>query len=347
MPKFYERINELNSNLYQMRDYIVLKLCLDNVLSLNANIGYRYNSYINVKQDTIKTVDEFKGLWYEGFKKEVLASQAIPEEKRHNKHNFCLRLLKAFKEDIGVRQYVEFYLERSFLKNYLEYSRVKPPLNEILWIGDNSNILGIPIVPILRNGNWENDKSEVRKLNCEYWSIGHVLKSGLVYPFENKTEHFYSVDEYLDFFKIFVNSQSSVSMYENKIAAKYCEFVKQKDFDAQKLIPLLIPQFRYGGTEKKHKYRIDFMIVNPFTQKKYAIEISPYSTHNKKQQFIRDSEKINSFVAKYDMTFLEFTDNHLKSINSLFDCISIYLQPEKLSKVLYETSIRELLNINL
>jgi hypothetical protein len=82
--------------------------------------------------------------------------------------------LDVFKNNQVVRKYVELYLERSFLKNYHEYSRVKPIIDEILWIGDNSRTLGIPITPTFYNGKWNNDKSEVRKLDCDNWYACYI-----------------------------------------------------------------------------------------------------------------------------------------------------------------------------
>lgn len=345
MNKYYKRINEIDKILNSLGDYVFRSLGLKNVLSLNANIGYRYDRYLNVRQATINSVDEFKSLWYAGLKNEIIFKPL--RKQTSEKYNFCLSLLEALKKDFSVFQYVELYLERSFLKNYREYSRVKPILSEILWIGDNSNVVGLPITPRFQNYNWENDKSEVRKAAYEYWTIGHILRSGLVYPYKDKQILFSSVINYLNFFVDFIKSQSSNSIYENQIAEMYHQYVLQHDFNTQIQIPLLIPQFRYGGLDKNHKYRVDFMIINPFTQKKYGIEISPYSTHKEKNQYIRDAEKMNCFVSKYDMCFLEFTDKNLADIESVFNEISKYLCPNKLDKVLYETSIRELLSIEI
>jgi hypothetical protein len=82
MKVFEKRISELSNDLFQIQDYVISRLSLDNLYSLNANIGYRYNHYHNVRQATIKTVDEFKSLWYQGFIKELNESKAIPEEKK-------------------------------------------------------------------------------------------------------------------------------------------------------------------------------------------------------------------------------------------------------------------------
>jgi hypothetical protein len=43
----------------------------------------------------------------------------------------------------------------------------------------------------------------------------------------------------------------------------------------------MIPQFRYGGLENKHMYRLDFTIIDPYTLAKIGIEISPWESHGK------------------------------------------------------------------
>ena len=43
--------------------------------------------------------------------------------------------------------------------------------------------------------------------------------------------------------------------------------------------PFLIPELRYAGLEAKHKYRLDFTILNPHMMTFVGFEISPASTH--------------------------------------------------------------------
>ena len=43
-------------------------------------------------------------------------------------------------------------------------------------------------------------------------------------------------------------------------------------------VPLLIPEYRYEGRLPKHKYRLDFTIINPDTMDKVGFELSPWST---------------------------------------------------------------------
>lgn len=60
---------------------------------------------------------------------------------------------------------------------------MKPlPSQAAFWIGEKNADYGLLITPRFRDGDWENDKSEIRKLKSDYFTVGHVLESGLVVP---------------------------------------------------------------------------------------------------------------------------------------------------------------------
>ena len=96
-------------------------------------------------------------------------------------------------------------------------------------------------------GNWDNDKSEIRRFKKNYWTIGHILKTGLVIPFEDDTIEFPDVEAYLTFFKN-VLVRASGSTHEREIAQRYCDYVRASK--RPEGVPLLIPEFRYGGLEE-------------------------------------------------------------------------------------------------
>jgi len=111
-----------------------------------------------------------------------------------------------------------------------------------------------------------------------YWTIGHILATGLVVDGDPVPMSFANVDEYLNFFqKVLVRPSGSV--YERQIAKLYAEYVKVQDKPEE--VPLLFPELRYNGKAKKHKYRLDFCIINPVTLNKVGTELSPWSTHGK------------------------------------------------------------------
>ena len=76
---------------------------------------------------------------------------------------------------------------------------------------------------------------------------------------------FADVDAYLDFFEN-VLVRHSKSKYQIEIAERYCVYVRKA---AEPLaVPLLIPELRYEGKAIKHKYRLDFAVIDPITMQK-------------------------------------------------------------------------------
>jgi hypothetical protein len=89
----------------------------------------------------------------------------------------------------------------------------------------------------------------------------------------------------------------------------------------------LIPEFRYEGKEREHRYRLDFCIIDPFTMQKVGYELSPWSTHGylsklkgltqkeindmAKDNFEREMTKHRSFFSKDGIYALIYTDTQL------------------------------------
>lgn len=57
----------------------------------------------------------------------------------------------------------------------------------------------------------------------------------------------------------------------------YCDFVRNAKKPED--VPLLIPEFRYGGQAAKHEYRLDFCVIDADSMDKIGFELSPWSTH--------------------------------------------------------------------
>ena len=102
------------------------------------------------------------------------------------------------------------------------------------------------------------------------------METGLVIPGKDKTMTFTDVDAYLDFFEN-VLVRHSKSPYQIKLAERYSVYVRASSNPAA--VPLLIPELRYEGRAVKHKYRLDFCVVDPVTMQKTGFELSPWSTH--------------------------------------------------------------------
>jgi hypothetical protein len=233
------------------------------------------------------------------------------------------------------------FLKRSYLKHFDELSRVRPDLSDAeIWIGQNKADYGLLITPRFRKGVWQNDRSEIRHFPRLYWTIGHVLESGLVVNGDPDKIEFPTVKAYLTFFKNTL-VRASGSPYEKEIARRYIKFVLAASNPEK--VPLLIPEYRYEGSAAKHKYRLDFCIIDPYSMRKVGYELSPWSTHGylhkiggltqakinemAKDNFEKEMHKHRSFFKKHDIYALIYTDKQLADIDALFKDMEQYLNP--------------------
>jgi hypothetical protein len=358
MEQQYSRIEELDQKIRSLRNSVLRATEFDTVNVLNVYISGKLQDYLDVLHRTYKNSDEFIATWFRGFGEDIKSIMLIEKDQRKEKDLRRLRLFDAMKLNRDVVDFVKYTLERSFLRKNEKYSRNKPPESDILWIGDNSRIFGIgifiqadryPIYDGIRftgkyRIKWSNDRSETFKLAANYWTIGHILRSGMIDYNNSQIIYFKTVKEYLDFFLDFVIRQSSYSDFETQIAKCYCEYAEKSNDPLE--LPLLIPQFRYGGLEHKHKYRLDFMIIDPFTHTKYGIEISPFSTHGQKDVYQHDIDKQNDFVNKYNIVPIKYADHHLQDVKSLFlECIVPYLSPKDMNETSANDAIADLLSL--
>jgi hypothetical protein len=115
-------------------------------------------------------------------------------------------------------------------------------------------------------------------------------------------------------------------------------------------VPLLIPEFRYDGRLPKHKYRLDFRLIDADTMDKVGFEFSPWPTHGlltgtkgKTQKEINDEAQANfenemkkhkNFFKKHGVFALIYTDSDLADPDAVFADIKTYLEPRKPAKQL-------------
>jgi hypothetical protein len=302
---------------------------------LNATIGSKTDYFFDLKTDRIYSHDEFVIRWLQGLKAEVNATYVTPSM------SWVYSQLKAHK---SFQQYVTLFLKRSYLKHYEALSRKRPDTADAaIWIGQTNANYGLLVTPKFRDGQWVNDKSEIRNFVKPYWTIGHVLETGLVIPGKkDKIFKFSDLDQYLMFFTDTL-VRNSGSQYEYAIAEHYSEFVRSQP--DPNVVPLLIPEFRYEGLAKKHVYRLDFVVINPYTMEKVGFEFSPWSTHGylaktaglTQQQinqmaldnFEKEMKKHREFFKKHKIYCLIYTDGALKDTKKLFqEEIRAYLYPE-------------------
>lgn len=305
-----------------------------NEQSLNAKIGSKNDEFFDLKNEVIHSHDEFINKWLQGLKARITTVHSPAHQWIYD---------SAKKHDV-FKKYLLLFLKRSYLKHFEELSKNRPkPSNSEIWIGQTNANYGLLVTPRFKNGKWENDESEIRAFKQGYWTIGHVMETGLVIPGKDKRFEFSDIEQYLLFFTDTL-VRNSGSKYEYELAEYYSEYVRSNDSPLD--VPLMIPEFRYRGLEKKHKYRLDFLIINPYTLDKVGFELSPWSTHGylsktkgltqkeinemAKDNFEKEMRKHRSFFRKYDVFTLIYTDESLKDCKNLFEQeIVQHLEPEK------------------
>jgi hypothetical protein len=331
-------IKQIKEDLEEMLPKVLSETGIASQQSLNAMIGGKAATFIDLKDEVITSQEQYISLYLQGFEKAMQVdgwtAGGASFSSTTLQENYA-----TLKSSPAAQEYFMLFLKRSFLKHYDELARKRPTVGDAeIWIGQNNSDYGILVSPRYRDGGWENDKSEIRHFPELYWTIGHVLRTGLVVQDDDKPMRFDDVEAYLDFFrKVLV--RPSGSKYEREIAAHYCDYVLSQE-DPRK-VPLLIPEFRYRGKEKAHKYRLDFCIINPITLDKVGVELSPWSTHgkltgtkNKTQKeineealanFEKEMDKHRAYFQKHDVFTLIYTDKHLADTSKIFDEMSEYL----------------------
>lgn len=140
----------------QLRDILentLLEVDRDDELSLNAYIGSKAGDFMDLKNEVIKTPDEYIVKWIQGLEKGL---------SEGNQGRF-IKIYEHLKDEKNVffKQYVELFLRRSFLKRYEEFSKKRPRDNEAeIWYGDNNADYGLLITPRFVNGKMTNLKLE-------------------------------------------------------------------------------------------------------------------------------------------------------------------------------------------
>lgn len=321
----------------ELRDILpkVLKVTgAKNEQSLNATIGSKNDEFFDLKNEVIRSHDEFINKWLQGLKAQI-------NKQKSPAHQWIYDSAKQHK---AFKRYLLLFLKRSYLKHFDELSKKRPkPEDSEIWIGQTNANYGLLVTPRFKNGKWENDKSEIRTFKHGYWTIGHVMETGLVVPGKGKRFAFGDIDQFLLFLTDTL-VRNSGSKYEYELAEEYSKYVQASSRPLD--VPLMIPEFRYLGLEKKHAYRLDFLIINPFTLDKVGFELSPWSSHgylhktkkltqkaiNKMAQdnFEKEMRKHRDYFRKHNVFTLIYTDKMLGNCKRLFKSeIVQHLEPEK------------------
>lgn len=323
----------------------------------NGRFGGKNNTYVDSVRTQFLDFDDFYAQWikglvdkYEEDKKYQINTYGRTYEEKASFVN--LRLLK----DPEIESLVRIFLERNFYKKLNERTRSKP--NESLWSiwFGYKLIYGLIIAPVKRNDIWTNDRSEIRKAEYSYWTVGHVLKEGLIDPELDEPIKFKTLDELCLFYQS-VLKRISNSTYEQKFSDLYIEYLKSSPNPEEE--PFLIPEVRYDGLTRDHVHRLDFTILNPYTFEFTGIEISPTSTHLTvkrlkeeeqkinialKKQWEKEVGKRNDYFSKFGITTLTFTDSHLIDLNACFEGVKKCLSARPTEKVVLKEQMNRLKN---
>lgn len=340
---------QLTSEMKELQPKVLKMYCLErkenlSISSLHGTIGGKNNTYVNSITMQFSNPNEFKAKWIRGFRFYV--------ENRYSP-------LKKLMKNNSFREYTLMFLERNFYRNLVERTRVKPNENLwSIWFGSGKFFWGLAIAPVFREKVWTNDVSEIRRADYMYWTIGHVLSTGLIDPENNELIKFNRPVELLQFYSSILKRVSN-SNYEKEIFKLYVEYLKVSDNILSE--PFLIPEFRYEGLEIEHKYRLDFTILNSHTMELIGFELSPHSTHmavskikDKKQvqvnaelseKWNKEMQKRNDYFEQFGITTVTFSDDNLSDINKCFKKMKNYLSARPDEPINLADEIEELKHI--
>lgn len=349
-------IKEMGDELKTLRPLVLKETNIANEHSLHGMIGHKNEYFIDVRNEIIYSEDQYVTMWLDGLNNYI---KKMPKPFR-NSGNSKYRIYQLIKKYESYRDYLYLFLKRTYLRNYEAFSKVKPKIEESeIWIGQTNADYGILITPRFNGNNWENDKSEIRHFKKKYWSIGHILTTGLVIPYSKDSISFKTIPEYLNFFKNVI-VRNSGSKYELEIATKYSDFVLNHQTPEE--IPLLIPEYRYGGLIKKHIHRLDFTIIESQNLNKFGFELSPWSSHGrltgikKKTQkvinqeasknFEKEISKLRDYFKKFNIYTLIYSDHSLKDMEEVFKDMKKYLEPSLVKNQIKFHVYEEILSSN-
>jgi hypothetical protein len=195
----------------------------------------------------------------------------------------------------------------------------------------------------------------MRRAPYVYWTVGHVLQTGLASPDEDQPLTFASVEDLLKFYRYFLKKVSN-SKYEKGIADRYMAYLRAStDIFSE---PFLLPEFRYAGLNGKHEHRLDYTVFNGHTMHLTGFELSPYSTHgaikkvkDKTQKAIneegaarweKEMKKRNDYFRSYSIPVVTFTDSSLADLDECFQVMSGYLAAREPHEIRLEEALNGL-----
>lgn len=354
----FELDESLTAQLEETRDEVLARVALiekarrRNVHSFHGLIGGKNNTYVDSVRTKFTAPDDFKARWLRGLRKAAEAAKVFDR-----KATPCM-IVRMLRDDL-IREYTLAFLERNFYRNLNERTRDKPDESLWrLWFGDNKMTWGLIIAPRYKDGEWENDVSEIRRATYKYWTVGHILQTGLIDPTTDEPIMFDSSKAFRIFYKSILRRVSN-SQYEKAIADRYCRYLRESENNLDE--PFLIPELR-PSLDEKHEHRLDFAILNAHTMELVGFELSPHSTHgelsgsSKKTQkeinaqlckrWEKEMNKRNDYFSQFDITTITFTDNKLRDMDACFEAMKQYLAMRADEPVYYDEELLALLALD-
>lgn len=345
--ELYKQLPLAFNTYYELRQkhYYEQPITKGSLMGFHSIIGSHNDTYADCVNNKFTNFEDFIEKWENGLY--IRYQKALEYSPKMCGIFFLITL---FQNEI-IQKYIYTFLERNYYRNYTERIRQKPAkhLTE-LYIGDNNATYLILITPVFRKRylfdeeHWENDVSEIRRCKFPYWTIPHLLEAGYIYNNHNyKTP---TLADILNFYKGFYNRSNSP--YEKKFLEKYAYYISEHFGEN---IPLLIPEFRYGGAQKKHLYRLDFLIINVCENRIIGIELSPnhHISEDSNTSVIEKWEyeiaKRNKFFETYEITTITYTSSMLRNIDDCWNKILPYLKP--IDEFSISSSYDDLMNIRL
>lgn len=305
------------------------------VCSLHGTIGGKNNTFVDSVRTQFPDFEVFFAKWIHGLRVhyEFAYNYNMQNYGRIiDNNNSAFKIVNILKNPI-VLEYTRLFLERNFYRQLEARTRLKPDEQLwSLWFG-NELLYGILIAPINFNGNWKNDKSEIRRTKYQSWTVGHIMDTGLIISTSDKPYKFSNITDFKAFY-LNVLSNLSKSEYEKEFHKRYIEYLDRSIDPLSE--PLLIPELRYGGMATKHLYRLDFTILNAYTSDFIGFEISPASSHMSisglvkkqyavneelKEKWMKEMNKRNDYFSDFGITTITFTDDKLSSIDDCFQYV--------------------------
>jgi len=346
-----EIIDELTIEINKLRDEALKNASFIlnrevNIQSLNGIVGGKNNTYVDSVRTQFFDFEDFFSKWLKGLNDTYVYEKEIYLQRNST---FDWKTKAAYKnvkllQNEKVFHYTEKFLERNFYKHINQRLRLKP--DETLWTiwFGYKLTYGLLIAPQRTINGWRIDKSEIRRADYNYWTVGHIMQTGLIVPSMDEPIKFYNLDAFCTFY-LSVLKRLSNSVYEQAICEKYIDYVRTSSDPLNE--PFLIPEFRYGGLVKNHEHRLDFTILNQHSIEFIGFEISPASSHmevtnlkqkqvevNKdlKEKWGKEMAKRNKYFDSFGITTKTFTDEDLTDIDSCFKQIKLVLKNRPLNK---------------